>query len=331
MNRPHHLRPLFLATFTLVFALHSLADASVTTFGSGSNQFDMTFVEIGNPGNEAHTGGNPDPAGSVAYAYQIGKYEVSEEIIDKFNASQSVQIYKVSRGPNKPATHVSWNDAARFVNWLNTSQGHQAAYNFTTSGENDHIALWSSAEAWQLGGENLFRHKDAFYFLPSSDEWYKAAYYDANTGNYFNYPTGSDTEPTITAGGTDPNTAVYYQTSEQGPAPVTEAGGLSAYGIMGMGGNAVELIETEADLTNDDGSADRMIRGGSFSNTTNLYMGNWNLGTPQHANVEDTALGFRVASIVSADDENVIPEPGSLLVWSLLGLAGFHVSRRLKK
>ena len=60
-------------------------------------------------------------------------------------------------------------------------------------------------------------------------------------------------------------------------------------------------------------------------------MKKFNLDTPQHANVEHEGLGFRVASIVSADDENVIPEPGSLLVWSLLGLAGFHVSRRLKK
>ena len=87
-----------------------------------------------------------------------------------------------------PATGVSWNEAARFVNWLNTSQGYQAAYNFTTSGVNDNIALWSSAQAWQLGGENLFRHKDAHYWLPSMDEWYKAAYYDPENETYGKYP-----------------------------------------------------------------------------------------------------------------------------------------------
>ncbi len=166
MDRAITLRLLSLAIFLFFFALLGPADASVITFGSGSNQFDMTFVEIGNPANADDTTGKPNPAGSVAYKYQIGKYEVREEMIDKFNSSQSLNIYsKDTRGANKPATSVSWNHAARFVNWLNTSQGHQAAYNFTTDGVDDNIALWTSEEAWQLGGENLFRHKDAHYFL----------------------------------------------------------------------------------------------------------------------------------------------------------------------
>ena len=37
------------------------------TFGSGSNQFSIDFVRIGNPGNAADTTGSPNPAGSVAY------------------------------------------------------------------------------------------------------------------------------------------------------------------------------------------------------------------------------------------------------------------------
>jgi hypothetical protein len=39
------------------------------------------------------------------------------------------------------------------------------------------LTLWSSAQAWQVGGQNLYRHKDAYYFLPSEDEWYKAAFH----------------------------------------------------------------------------------------------------------------------------------------------------------
>ena len=176
MTRLHKFLHGLLASFTFALALHGTADASVTTFGSDSNQFDMTFVEIGNPDNADDTTGDPNPAGKVEYSYQIGKYVVSEEMIDKFNDSQSLTINHGSRGANKPATSVSWNEAARFVNWLNTSQGHQAAYNFTTTDNvNEHITLWSSEEAWQLGGENLFRHKDAYYFLPNTDELYKAA------------------------------------------------------------------------------------------------------------------------------------------------------------
>ena len=97
--------------------------AGIITFGIGANAFDMEFVAIGNPGNADDTTGSPNPAGSVAYAYNMGKYEVSEDMITKFNASQTLQITQGSRGANKPATSVSWNEAARFTNWLNTSTG----------------------------------------------------------------------------------------------------------------------------------------------------------------------------------------------------------------
>lgn len=111
----------------------------------------MEFVTIGNPGNAADTTGSPNPAGSVAYTYDIGKFEVSEDMITKYNAifgtSNSLVITKDTRGTNKPATSINWNEAARFVNWLNTSTGNQAAYKFTTSGVNDNLVLWSAVDA----------------------------------------------------------------------------------------------------------------------------------------------------------------------------------------
>ena len=85
MIRLAKFRYALLALFTLSVALQSPVDAGVITFGTGSNQFDMTFVEIGNPGNVDDTTGSPNPAGSVAYAYQLGKYEVSREMITKYN------------------------------------------------------------------------------------------------------------------------------------------------------------------------------------------------------------------------------------------------------
>jgi sulfatase modifying factor 1 len=97
--------------------------AGTVTFGSGVNSFNMEFVTIGNPNNAADTTGNPNPASAVAYEYGIGKFEVSEDMITKFNASQSLQITQDARGAAKPATSISWNEAARFVNWLNTSTG----------------------------------------------------------------------------------------------------------------------------------------------------------------------------------------------------------------
>jgi hypothetical protein len=53
------------------------AQLATESFGSGDNAFSMEFVTIGNPGNAADTTGNPNPAGSVAYIYNLGKHSNS--------------------------------------------------------------------------------------------------------------------------------------------------------------------------------------------------------------------------------------------------------------
>jgi sulfatase modifying factor 1 len=291
--------------------------AGADTFGSGANQFTIDFVTIGNPGNPADTG-NPNPAGSVAYVYNMGKYEVSRDMITKANSAGGLQITLadmsfVTSGPrpDMPATGVSWNEAARFVNWLNTIQGYQAAYKFSTQpGDGDYDAN-ANIDLWQAGdpgfdAANPFRNTLAHYFLPSVDEWYKAAYYDPSSGIYFVYPTGSDTEPSPVAGGTAAGTAVYVQSFEQGPADITQAGGLSPYGTMGQGGNVFELEETEFDLINDDGSSVRHVRGGYWES---LYSGVLASGAGNGSDplFEDDVSGFRVASV---------PEASSLLLMA---------------
>ena len=89
-------------------------------------------------------------------------------------------------------------------------------------------------------GTNLYRNKDAYYFLPSENEWYKAAHDNAAGSAYFPYPTGSSTAPIAVASGTQPDSAVYFQTNQISPAEVTTAGGLRPYGTMGQGGNIWE-------------------------------------------------------------------------------------------
>ena len=91
----------------------------IESFGSGANQFNMVFVPIGNPGNAADTTGSPNPAGSVAYNYNMGKYEVSRDMIIKANAEGNLEITLADmtsfggNGANRPATGISWNEAAR--------------------------------------------------------------------------------------------------------------------------------------------------------------------------------------------------------------------------
>jgi hypothetical protein len=212
-----------------MLTLGNYVQAGVVSFGYGTIQFNMEFVTIGNnPANAPDTTGAPNPAGAVGYEYGIGKFEVSEDMITKFNASQSLQITMDNRGANKPATNVSWNEAARFVNWLNTSQGYKEAYKFTAgSGINDNIQLWDSNEAGYKSS-NRYRNDLAKYVLPGYNEWYKAAYYNPSTSSYHAYPTSDGSLPTAVTSGQEDKTAVYNQSFPQGPADVDKAGGLSS-------------------------------------------------------------------------------------------------------
>ena len=300
--------------------------AAVVSFGTGSNQFQMEFVTIGNPGNAADTTGAPNLAGSVGYTYGIGKFEVSEDMIEKFNASQSLQITKDTRGSNKPATRVSWNEAARFVNWLNTSTGHVAAYKFTTSGVNDDISLWQSGDAG-YDPSNRYRNSLAKYFLPSYNEWYKAAYYNPSNSTYYNFAYGSDAAPTAVTSGTTANTAVYHLPIGQGPADVTEAGGLSPYGVMGLEGNVYEWEESSFDLANSSVSSFRAARGGCWADGSN-FLSSSSRYYGDTTTDDNIVLGFRVASLPSS---NPVPEPSMMLIGTLFGLGGLVAKRRMKK
>ncbi|MEX0610642.1 MAG: SUMF1/EgtB/PvdO family nonheme iron enzyme, partial [Pirellulales bacterium] len=203
---------------------------------------------------------------------------------------------------------VSWFEAARFVNWLNTSTGSTPAYKFAIQpGEvgysaRANIQLWTISDAG-YNPANLFRNSLAKYFLPSAHEWYKAAYYDPTSGVYFDYPTGSDTAPTAVPSGTAAGTAAYGQVftgSIDDFADITLAGGLSPYGTMGQGGNVFEWEETEFDLVNDITFRARAIRGGGW--TTDSF-GLWSLSRLDFDPfIEHSSVGFRVASIPEPDD-----------------------------
>ena len=325
-----HMLNLAACALATMAGMAATSQAGVVSFGSGANQFSMEFVTIGNPNNTADTTGTPNPAGAVGYTYGIGKFEVSEDMITKFNASQSLQITKDTRGTFKPATSVSWNEAARFVNWLNTSTGGFAAYKFTTGGVNDPIALWTAADTLDYDSANPYRSKRATYVLPSYNEWYKAAYYDPNTSAYYDYTTGSDSAPTAVASGTTAGTAVYNGNpmSGSGPADVNLAGGLSPYGVMGLGGNVYEWEESSFDLLNSSGSSSRGIRGGYWLDNSSILSSS-SRNFINRSNGSDD-VGFRVASLPSSAPP-AVPEPSMMVIGTLFGLGGLMAKRRMKK
>ena len=282
-------------TLAGVLAL-TITSARADSFGSGGNAFTIDFVTIGNAGNadDAGAGGGiySRAEGGVAYEYRMGVTEVPLDWITKATNLGMTGVAATAPAANRPAENVTWWEAATFVNWLNTSAGHTAAYNIT-------------------GGPNAsVRNPNAYYFLPSVDEFYKAAYHknDGVTANYWDYATGSNAIPTAVAGGTAAGTAVYN--GQAGTAAVDNAGGLSPYGTMGQNGNVREWNEGGASVPTAGGGYN-LGEGFMRSSDANSWV-------PYE---QGASIGFRVASVV--------PEPTSALL--LLGSGAMLLLRRRRR
>lgn len=318
---------IFLAANISMRHLH----ADVVLFGSGSNQFSIDFATIGSPGNAADPTGFPAPpqsTGTVDYTYYMSRFEISEGMIAKYNASYGVAnnapITYISRTAEKAVTGISWNDAARFVNWLNLLVGSPVAYRF--QGTDIDISRWSRRDTPDdFDINNPYRSKRAIFALPTTNEWYKAAYYSPSTGGYYNYGTGTDETPTAILSGTGTNTAVYNNSQPAGPAAITNAGSVNEYGIMAMSGNVHEWMESAIpSITAPQPGSLRVIRGGSWMSSLdqidNLYsFSSSPTGVFEH-------VGFRVISLSNenfqpAGDASV-PEPSTVLLLTCLTTYG---------
>jgi len=303
-------RFLFLFAAPLALLACGALPSSADSFGSGVNSFTIDFVTVGSPGNPPDV--PPNPAGAVPYLYRIAKYEISEQMVDKANALGGLGITKDTRGPGKPATSITWFEAAMFVNWLNTSTGHSPAYKFDASGD---FQLWQPSDAG-YDATNLFRNKLAVYVLPSTNEWHKAAYYDPAAGHYWDYPTGSDSVPDgIDFAGDTVFEAVFYDGgANSGPNDVAKVGLPSPFGAFGLGGNAVEWHETAFDRLNSGASEQRSTSvGGWASPSTGLIATNSGIGVAPA--VDFAFQGFRVAIIV--------PEPKSVALGVVAACVSF--------
>jgi len=309
-----------------------LRNTAADTFGTGSNVFTIAFVGVGNAGNPGDAASR-NQLGSVPYDYRISTYEISQQQVEMASAGGLQGVTAEAWSSSQPAAFMKWYEMAAFANWLNTSTGNVPAYNLTYNGGTDNsswvMALWSSEQAWQNGGQNLYRNQSAKYFLPSDDEWFKAAFQknDGPTANYWNYPTASDSVPTPVASGTAAGTAVYAQSLTAPPANVNQAGGLSAYGTMGQGGNVWEWLETSATGSNTVPSDDRVMWGGSSEDQSQVLQSTNT--TPFNANPasENIYVGFRIAS--AEVGVGMVPEP-SMTGMVLAGVAcgGFAIWRR---
>ena len=282
----------------------------------------MDFVTVANAGNPADTNG----FGAVSYDFKIGKHEVTNSqyaaFLNAVAATDPNSLYNTNMGTNafggitrtgvagsytyavkagmgnKPVVYVNWYDAARFCNWMQHGRP-TAAHNgeatesgaYTLTGTSS-VAAGNHPEHGANG-----RNANAKFFIPSENEWYKAAYYQpliqgGDSDGYWFYPTQDNSPPVAESppgGGSSANynNAVFSLTQVG-----AYAGSGSYYGGLDLAGNVWEW--TEQIMT-----SSRGLRGGSWASLSSKLESSYRAtGNPTG---EGNDSGFRIASLATPD------------------------------
>lgn len=210
--------------FLLILLMPSLTHAVVS----------YQFVTVGDPGNSNDITG----FGQVDYSYQIGVYQVTiqqyTEFLNAVAASDPNSLYNACMSDvqnvagiartgssgnytyseigsvGRPIACINWFSAARFANWMSNGQPTGAQDSSTTEDG-----------AYNLQGATNFAVRKRLinpntglppnFFIPTENEWYKAAYYDGS-GGYYLYATQSNNQPGNSIG-SSLNQANYFSNS----------------------------------------------------------------------------------------------------------------------
>lgn len=182
------------------------------------------YVTVGDTSNTADSTGY----GAVSYTYQINRYlltnteycvflnavaqsdpyklyssQMSTERVGGINRSGSSGSFTYSvknNMGNKPAYFLSWFSLARYCNWLHNNYGSTETGAYTLNGALTGI---------------INKNNNANYYIPTENEWYKAAYYKGGSSNagYWGFATQSNRVPTpaaasLVGNGTVKNTSI---------------------------------------------------------------------------------------------------------------------------
>jgi hypothetical protein len=247
-------------------------------------------------------------------------------------------VYSVTTAGKVPGASfgVTWPSGARFLNWeYNTNADGTPKTAGNTGDKLTENGLYVIATGMRdIAGNADVAPTDycaltpgAKFYLPSEDQYYKAAFYKRNvdtnnqlTAEYWMYPTKNDFPPGNVIGA--PNAVNYYVSTNQdntnsgwfsfnhsnykftnlGLAPYLTAAGAfynasGPYGTFDMGGNVSQWLNAPAG----NASSTRPIRGGGWGKDNQWPVGSDQLSKNKGAASVDASLkrdyiGFRIAT-----------------------------------
>jgi len=305
--------------------------------GGIAPDYDFQWAVIGDVGNAPYTS-NPFSSafgrGSVDHEYRISKLEITtaqwmefmntfpnefpiEQWPSTWGAHRQGSCWVLDEGLSNPAmvpvNGVSWRHAAKYCNWLHNDKVPEAWA--ITNGAYDASTFTSNEDG--TFNDQLTHSPDAKFWIPTHNEWLKAAHYDPDRygeklPGWWEYSHSSDTSPAPGRPGT-PGAQTSAGIPFDGMQPFPSVIPLGSYpetrspwGLLDLSGGQEEWMESAL------GQESRTIDGSAAGlSTARDRIGGWTYRWPLLPNAS-----FRIASAV--------PAPGvtSLIVcMSMIGLS----------
>lgn len=196
--------------------------------GPSRAMLEVDMVVVTDPGNAPDQAyGGFGPYGAMEVVFSIGRHEITNAqyaaFLNAMASSDPFELYTpatkfpLTQGilrqgnpgayrytlaehmASKPVNFVTWHSAARFANWMANGQPLGSAGPHSTENGAYDMSLPSFSIQRQTINPNT--GQPPRYFLPSEDEWYKAAYFDPSlndgAGGYWLYATRSLQTPVV--------------------------------------------------------------------------------------------------------------------------------------